>query len=275
MGQRTPASPAAWERSTQSWMWEIRPARVVITLQAGWSRGTSSGRTPSGALTASPTSTYEPATQDSTTSARTPAATCLRIRSRTLSAIVTGGPGIDRMPGEPWIHQRGQRIQVVRGERIDHLLGDVLGHRRSPSRPGGRRRDDGRPPWVCAVRDTGHVGWLRAQGVGWLAQLDRDTLGDVLARRRPPAGPLDEALTTLAAAAIAVGKQIAPRVPPWALIAQITRGRLLPPARAGRTRLRSRTCRVPTRPHPGATVTTTARAPAGPPAGAVTTTPPP
>jgi hypothetical protein len=81
--------------------------------------------------------------------------------------------------------------------------------------------------WVRAVRDPGHVEWLRAQGVGWLAQLDRDLLGDVLARRWPPAGPLDEALTTLAAAAIALRKQIAPRVPRWALIAQITRGRLL------------------------------------------------
>ena len=88
-----------------------------------------------------------------------------------------------------------------------------------------------RPPstvrrWVRAVRDPGHVEWLRAQGVGWLAQLDRDLLGDVLARRPPP-DPLDEALTTLAAAAIALRTQIAPRVPPWALIAQITRGRLL------------------------------------------------
>ena len=81
--------------------------------------------------------------------------------------------------------------------------------------------------WIRAVRDPGHVEWLRAQAVGWLAQLDRDVLNDVLARRRRPAGPLDEALTTLAAAAIVLRKRVAPRVPAWTLIAQITRGRLL------------------------------------------------
>jgi Domain of unknown function (DUF6431) len=81
--------------------------------------------------------------------------------------------------------------------------------------------------WIRAVRDPGHVEWLRAQAVGWLAQLDRDVLNDVLARRRRPAGPLDEALTTLAAAAVVLRKRVAPRVPAWTLIAQITRGRLL------------------------------------------------
>jgi hypothetical protein len=81
--------------------------------------------------------------------------------------------------------------------------------------------------WVRAVRDPGHVQWLRAQGVGWLAQLDRDDLDNVLGRRPPPAGPLDEALTTLAAAAITLQKRVAPRVPAWTLIGQITRGRLL------------------------------------------------
>ncbi len=89
-----------------------------------------------------------------------------------------------------------------------------------------------RPPstvrrWVRAVRDPGHREWLRAQGVHWLAQLDRDVLGEVLARRLPPAGPLDEALTTLAAAAVTLQKRVAPRVSAWALIGQITRGRLL------------------------------------------------
>jgi hypothetical protein len=78
-----------------------------------------------------------------------------------------------------------------------------------------------------SVRDPGHVQWLRAQGVGWLAQLDRDVLGDVLARRQPPAGPLDEALTTLAAAAVTLRARVAPRVSAWALIGQITHGRLL------------------------------------------------
>jgi hypothetical protein len=81
--------------------------------------------------------------------------------------------------------------------------------------------------WVRAVRDPGHVQWLRAQGVGWLAHLDRDVLGDILGCRPPLAGLLDEALTTLAAAAITLQKRVAPRVSAWALIAQITRGRLL------------------------------------------------
>ena len=76
--------------------------------------------------------------------------------------------------------------------------------------------------WIRAVRDPGHVEWLRAQAVGWPAQLDRDVLNDVLARRRP-AGPLDEALTTLATAAVVLRKRVAPRVPAWTLIAQITR----------------------------------------------------
>jgi hypothetical protein len=31
--------------------------------------------------------------------------------------------------------------------------------------------------WVRAVRDPDHVEWLRAQGVGWLALVDRDVLG--------------------------------------------------------------------------------------------------
>ena len=63
--------------------------------------------------------------------------------------------------------------------------------------------------------------------VAWLAELDRDVLGDILGRRRPSAGALDEALTTLAAAAVTLRARVAPRVPAWALIGQITRGRLL------------------------------------------------
>jgi hypothetical protein len=71
------------------------------------------------------------------------------------------------------------------------------GHRpdRHPARPAAVRR------WVRAVRDPAHVQWLRAQGRGWLAQVDHDVLGDVPGRRQPPAGTLDEALTTPAAAA--------------------------------------------------------------------------
>ena len=31
--------------------------------------------------------------------------------------------------------------------------------------------------WIRAVRDPDHVEWLRAQGVGWLARVDRDVIG--------------------------------------------------------------------------------------------------
>jgi hypothetical protein len=79
--------------------------------------------------------------------------------------------------------------------------------------------------WVRAVRDPDHVEWLRAQGVQWLAQLDHDVLGGL----RPEATRLGEALTALAAAAITLRVRVAPRVPAWTLIGQITRGRLLAP----------------------------------------------
>ena len=82
--------------------------------------------------------------------------------------------------------------------------------------------------WIRAVRDPEHVEWLRAQGVQWLAQLDHDVLGGL----RPEATRLGEALTALAAAAVTLRVRVAPRVPAWTLIGQITRGRLLgPPAR--------------------------------------------
>ena len=79
--------------------------------------------------------------------------------------------------------------------------------------------------WIRAVRDPGHVEWLRAQGVQWLAQLDHDVLGGL----RPEASRLGEALTALAAAAVTLQARVAPRTPGWTLIGQITRGRLLGP----------------------------------------------
>ena len=103
----------------------------------------------------------------------------------------------------------------------------------------------------------------------WLARVDRDVLGGL----RPEATRLGEALTALAAAAVTLRARVAPRVPAWTLIGQITHGRLLAPARPSRAGLRSRSCRVLARPQPGATVTTPTRRPAG--RGTVTTTPPP
>jgi len=80
--------------------------------------------------------------------------------------------------------------------------------------------------WIRAVREPGHVEWLRAQAVDWLALVDRDVLGGL----RPEATRLGEALTALAAAAVTLRARVAPRVPAWTLIGQITHGRLVAPA---------------------------------------------
>ena len=80
--------------------------------------------------------------------------------------------------------------------------------------------------WIRAVRDAEHVEWLRAQAVEWLARVDRDVLGGL----RPEATRLGEALTALAAAAVTLRARVAPRVPAWTLIGQITHGRLVAPA---------------------------------------------
>lgn len=78
---------------------------------------------------------------------------------------------------------------------------------------------------VRAVRDPDHVEWLRARGVEWLALVDRDVLGGL----RPEATRLGEALTAPAAAAVILRVRVAPRVPAWTLIGQITHGPLLAP----------------------------------------------
>ena len=47
--------------------------------------------------------------------------------------------------------------------------------------------------WIRAVRDPGHVEWLRAQAVDWLARVDRDVLGGLrplLSTGRPVGTPL-------------------------------------------------------------------------------------
>lgn len=83
--------------------------------------------------------------------------------------------------------------------------------------------------WVRAVRDADHLEWLRAQGVEWIARVDRE----ILATLPPEATLLGAALTALAAAAVAVRARLAPHVPPWTLIGQFTGGRLVAPADTG------------------------------------------
>ena len=51
-----------------------------------------------------------------------------------------------------------------------------------------------------------------------------------MAGLRPEPTPLGEALTALAAAAVTLRARLVPHVPPWTVIGQITRGRLVTPA---------------------------------------------
>ena len=112
-------------------------------------------------------------------------------------------------------------------------------------------------------------GRQQAQGCGSTGWPGSTVTSSAVYGPRPPVS--GEALTALAAAAVTLRARVAPHVPAWTLIGQITHGRLLaPPARAG---LRSRTCRVRTRPQPGATVTTPNPAGHALARGIVTTTP--
>jgi transposase-like protein len=72
--------------------------------------------------------------------------------------------------------------------------------------------------WVRAVREDHHVEWLRDQGVGWIARVDRDVLATLAAESTR----LGEALTALAAAAVTVRARLTPHVPPWTLIGQFS-----------------------------------------------------
>ena len=85
-----------------------------------------------------------------------------------------------------------------------------------------------RPPatvrrWVRAVRGA-HTEWLRTQAIERLAVLDRD----VITTLHPADSALAEALNAVAAAALTVRARLAPHAPIWALIAAVTRWRLLP-----------------------------------------------
>src|SRR5258706_1977995 len=83
--------------------------------------------------------------------------------------------------------------------------------------------------WIRAARTPGHAQWLREQAVGWIARVDRDVLSEL----QPEPTRLGEALTALAAAAVVLRARIVPQVPPWTLVGQITRGRLVAPAAPG------------------------------------------
>ena len=73
-----------------------------------------------------------------------------------------------------------------------------------------------------------HTQWLHAQGVTWIHRVDRE----VFATITPAQTGLGDALTALAAAALAIQARLTPHVPAWTLIGRLTHGRLIP-ARAG------------------------------------------
>jgi hypothetical protein len=81
--------------------------------------------------------------------------------------------------------------------------------------------------WLRSVRGA-HTDWLHAQGVTWIHRVDRE----VFATITPAPTGLGDALTALAAAALAIQTRLSPHVPAWTLIGRLTHGRLVP-ARAG------------------------------------------
>ena len=81
--------------------------------------------------------------------------------------------------------------------------------------------------WLRSVRGF-HTEWLHAQGVVWIHRIN----GEVFATITPARTALGDALTALAAAALAIQARLTPHVPAWTLIGRLTHGRLVP-ARAG------------------------------------------
>ena len=79
--------------------------------------------------------------------------------------------------------------------------------------------------WVRAVRDPGHVEWLRTQGMVWLARVDLDVINTLV----PQPTRLGDALTALAAAALTLRARVLPHLSPWPLVGQLTHGRLVGP----------------------------------------------
>ena len=64
--------------------------------------------------------------------------------------------------------------------------------------------------------------------MAWINRVDRE----VFATITPAQTGLGDALTALAAAAVAIRARLSPHVPAWTLIGRLTHGRLVP-ARAG------------------------------------------
>ena len=79
--------------------------------------------------------------------------------------------------------------------------------------------------WVRAVRDPGHVEWLRTQGMVWLSRVDLDVINTLV----PQPTRLGDALTALAAAALTLRARVLPHLSPWPLVGQLTHGRLVGP----------------------------------------------
>jgi hypothetical protein len=82
--------------------------------------------------------------------------------------------------------------------------------------------------WIRAVRGE-HTEWLRAQGLDWIRTVGRDVFTTLTASSTP----LGDALTALAAAALAVRARFTPHVPIWTVIGRLTHWRLVPPAGIG------------------------------------------
>jgi hypothetical protein len=81
--------------------------------------------------------------------------------------------------------------------------------------------------WLRSVRGA-HTDWLHAQGVTWIHRIDREAFATII----PAPTALGDALTALAAAALALQTRLTPHVPAWTLIGRLTHGRLVP-TRAG------------------------------------------
>lgn len=157
----------------------------------------------------------------------------------------------------PWGHARARRVRDLTATvelrprrarcqscRATHVLlpGSVLPRRADATavigtallasvRGAGHRRiaaDLARPAatvrrWLRAVRGE-HAEWLRAAAVDRLARLDRDAISTLA----PTGSRLGDALSAVAAAALAHRTRLAPHVPVWDLVAAVTRWRLLP-----------------------------------------------
>lgn len=120
--------------------------------------------------------------------------------------------------------RRADAVEVIGTALVAHASG--RGHRSIAT-------DLGRPVstvrrWLRAVRGE-HGRWLYRQGVEHTARLAPDLLAEV----DVASTELGDALTALAAAALAVGRQLGWAAPIWSLIGILTGGRLLTSAPSG------------------------------------------